>query len=56
MDKQLRIEFDAMRSHLETKNTEPMGKFAALESIVAQVQMGDASSSVEPPGSPALKA
>ena len=50
LDKQLRIELVAMSSHLETNNTELMGKPAALETIVAQVQMGDTSSSAEPPG------
>ena len=42
------MEIDAISSHLEGKNTELMGKLAALESIVAQVHMGG--SSVEPPG------
>ena len=46
----MRIELDAMSSHLETKNTELMGKLAALESIMAHAQMEGTSSSAESPG------
>ena len=48
-DRQLRLELNDMSLRLEEKNTELMGKFAALENIVAQVQMGG-TSSADPPG------
>ena len=48
LDKQIRLELNAMSTRLEEKNTEVMGKLAALEGSVTHVQVGGASSAVEP--------
>ena len=46
LDKQIRIELDAMTAQLEGKSAELLVKLAALEGIFAQAQMGGG----EPPG------
>ena len=50
LDKQLRLKLDAMRTQLQDKNTELMGKLAALENLLTQAQGGGADPTAEPPG------